>query len=278
MINILLTGSSGYLGSEFIKAYSDKYKISKFSLQLQKFEDINFYNINSILHCAGIVHQGNKASSESYQDVNVNYPVHLAKLAKANGVKQFIFISSVAVYGTSQYIDELSTCNPCNDYGQCKLEAEKELLKLNDSNFLISIIRIPMIYGSQAPGNIKAITKLVHWMPIIPLGNINNKRSFISIQNLVYCIHNILKQQKEGVFLLADDECISTSNLIKALIKNNKKKRILLNGKIIEFFIRNFTPTIHNKLWGDLVIDASLSKKELGLDLPIIEEFGFNDI
>lgn len=278
MFRLLVTGSSGYLGSQFIKECSDKYFISRFSLQSQSLKHIDFDRLDAVLHCAGIVHQGQKVSSKKYNRVNVKYPIDLAKLAKANGVKQFVFISSVSVYGSREYIDEESICNPLSKYAQSKLKAENRLLELNDDQFTISILRIPMIYGPHAPGNIQSVIKLVDYLPIIPLGNINNRRSFISIRNLVHSIDRVLNCRKGGIFLLADNETISTSSLISIIIKGIKKNRLLLDSGLIRLFVRLLAPSVYKKLWGDLVINSRVSKELLSLDFPDDVKTGLADM
>lgn len=278
MFNLLVTGSSGYLGSQFIKQCAQKYRISQFSLQSQSLEDIDFDGLDAVLHCAGIVHQGQNVSSSEYDRVNTIYPVEMARLAKANGLKQFVFISSVSVYGPMEYIDEDSDCNPRTKYGKSKLEAENRLFELNDCNFIVSILRIPMIYGPQAPGNIQSIIRLVNYLPIIPLGNINNRRSFISIQNLVYSIDQILKLQKEGIFLLSDDEPISTSSLVEILIRAASKRRFIVNSMLLSPFVRLLMPKMYQKLWGDSFINSAESKKSLNLHFPVKVEDGLKKI
>ena len=277
-MNILITGSSGYLGSHFIKDNAKKYCISCFSLQSQHIEDINFQKLDAVLHFAGIVHQGQKVSSCEYERVNIKYPVELATLAKANGVRQFVFISSISVYGSMEYIDEKSNCNPHTKYGHSKFQAENRLMELNDSQFTVSILRIPMVYGPQAPGNIQSVFKLVKYLPIIPLGNINNERSFISIQNLTYSIDRVLNCQKGGIFLLADDETISTSSLVSILIKGIKKNRIILDSALIKHPCRLLAPSIYKKLWKNLVINCHVSKGLLSLDFPVDIKEGLKDM
>ena len=126
--NVLVTGSNGYLGSSFINQYKNKYKFENFSLLTQKLEDINFDSVDIVLHCAALVHQKIEHSYEKYHEINVEYPLKLAKLAKENGVKQFVFISTIAVYGEDEgKLDENTVCNPITPYGKSKLEAEKEL-------------------------------------------------------------------------------------------------------------------------------------------------------
>ncbi len=273
--NVLVTGSNGYLGSSFINQYKNKYKFENFSLLTQKLEDINFDSVDIVLHCAALVHQKIEHSYEKYHEINVEYPLKLAKLAKENGVKQFVFISTIAVYGEDEEkLDENTVCNPITPYGKSKLAAEKELLKLNDDNFVVSIIRPPMIYGKNAPGNIDSLIKLVKKLPIIPLGGIENKRSFISIQNLCHMIDEIITQQKAGVFLASDDEPLSTSRLIELIAKNLNKKVYLIKIPFFESFLKLVKPSFHKRLYGSLEVDNSITKEKLNLKNPYSVEDG----
>ena len=275
MNKILLTGSTGYLGSSFLKQYKNKYSFEKFSLLNQKLKDINFDSIDIILHCAALVHQKVEHSYEKYHEINVDYPIKLAKLAKQNGVKQFIFISTIAVYGEDiQKLDENTTSNPITPYGKSKLEAENQLLELNDDNFVVSIIRPPMIYGKKAPGNIDSLVKLVKKLPVIPLGKIDNKRSFISIQNLCYIIDEIITQKQNGIFLASDDEPLSTSKLIELISKNLDKKIYLIKIPFFESLLKLVKPSFHKRLYGSLEVDNTLTKEKLNLSNPYSVEDG----
>ncbi len=275
MNKILLTGSNGYLGSSFINQYKNKYIFEKFSLLSQKLDNINFDNIDIVLHCAALVHQKVEHSYENYHEINVDYPIKLAKLAKENGVKQYVFISTIAVYGEDkEKLDENTICNPITPYGKSKLEAEKELLKLNDDSFIVSIIRSPMIYGKNAPGNIDSLIKLVKKLLIIPLGKIENKRTFISIQSLCYIINEVIIQQKSGIFLASDDEAISTSKLIELIAKSLDKKIYLIKIPFFESLLKLLKPSFHKRLYGSLEIDNSITKEKLNLKNPYSVEDG----
>ena len=275
MKKLLITGSNGYLASNFLNQYKKVYDFEKFSLLNQNIEDINFDNIDIILHCAALVHQKIELSYEKYYEINVEYPVKLAKLAKQNSVKQFVFISTIAVYGEeNESLDENTICNPITPYGKSKLEAEKGLLKLNDDSFIVSIIRPPMIYGNNAPGNIDSLLKIVKKLPIIPLGKIDNKRSFISIQNLCHMIDEIITKQKAGVFLASDDEAISTSRLIELIAKNLDKKIYLVKIPFFETLLKILKPSFHKRLYGSLEIDNTITKEKLNLKNPYSVEDG----
>jgi UDP-glucose 4-epimerase len=274
-MRILITGSSGYVGSSFLNQYKNKYLSEKFSLLKYKIEEVNLKNIDTVLHCAALVHQKVEHPYAKYQEVNVEYPVKLAKLAKQNGVKQFVFMSTIAVYGKEQQIlDENTICNPTTPYGKSKLEAEKELLKLNDENFIVSIIRSPMIYGQNAPGNIDNLVKLIKKVPVIPLGSIDNRRSFISIQNLCHMIDVIITQQQKGIFLACDDEPLSTSRLCELIAKNLNKKIYLVKVPLFESLLKIFKTPFHKRLYGSLEIDNSITKEKLNLSNPYSIEEG----
>ena len=227
--------------------------------------------MNTVLHCAALVHQKTNHSYKKNYEINVEYPVNLAKLAKVNGVKQFIFISTIAVYGED--LEKLSE-NPITPYGKSKLEAEMQLLELNDENFVVSIIRPPMVYGKNAPGNIDSLVKLVNKVPIIPLGKIENKRSFIYIGNLCHLVDKLIQLQQAGVFLASDDEPLSTSKLIELIAKNLNKKTYLLKIPFFETLLKLIKPSFHKRLYGSLEVDNSITKKKLNLINPHTVEEG----
>lgn len=273
--NVLVTGSNGYLGNSFINQYKNKYKFENFSLLTQKLEDINFDSVDIVLHCAALVHQKIEHSYEKYHEINVEYPLKLAKLAKENGVKQFVFISTIAVYGEDEEkLDENTVCNPITPYGKSKLEAEKELPELSDDSFIVSIIRPPMIYGKDAPGNIESLLKIVKKLPIIPLGGIENKRSFVSIQNLCHLVDVAIDQQKAGVFLASDDEPLSTSRLIELIAKKLNKKIYLIKIPFFETLLKVVKPSFYKRLYGSLEVDNSITKEKLNLKNPYSVEDG----
>lgn len=269
-MKILITGSNGYLGSSFINSYQNKYDFEKFSLLTQTLEDCNLDSVDTVLHCAALVHQKQEHSYEKYHEINVVYPVKLARLAKQNGAKQFVFISTVAVYGEDEEkLDENTICNPATTYGKSKLEAEKKLLELNDDNFVVSIIRPPMIYGKDAPGNIASLVKLVKKVPIIPLGGICNKRSFVSVQNLCHMIDEVIIQRENGIFLASDDEPLSTSRLVELIAKNLEKKVYLVKIPFFAALLKVVKPSFHKRLYGSLEVDARATQVKLNLQNPL---------
>lgn len=275
MNTILVTGSNGYLGNSFINQYKDKYIFEEFSLLNKKIEDINFDNISIVLHCAALVHQKVEHFYEKYYEINVDYPLKLARLAKSSGVKQFIFISTIAVYSKDiENIYESSSCNPTTPYSKSKLDAEKKLMDLSNEIFTVSIIRPPMVYGKNAPGNIDSLIKLVTTLAIIPLGKIKNKRSFVYVGNLCAMIERIIETKKSGIFLACDDMPLSTTGLIELIALGMGKKVYLFRLPFFKEILKWIKPSIYKRLYESLEVNNSQTKKLLDFKNPYTVEEG----
>ena len=275
VLKILVTGSSGYIGSNFINYFSNKYSFIRFSLLKSPLNSIDFANIDTVLHCAALVHQKMGIPYKEYLEVNVNYPILLAKKAKESGVKQFVFISTVAVYGEeNRLLKESTVCKPETSYGKSKFEAEKLLQELENDNFIVSIIRPPMVYGEDAPGNIEALVKLVKKIPLLPFGKIGNRRSFVYIGNLCHLIDAVLEKRQSGVFLASDDKPLSTTRLIELISDALGKKVYLVKIPFFEALLKMLKPSLHKKLYESLEVDNSSTKEVLGLKDPYDIEDG----
>ena len=277
MKTILVTGANGYIGGSFIKKYLHEFSFKKFSLLNDQLENIDFKDIDIVLHCAALVHQKSETNYARYNQINVEYPLELAKSAKKNNVKQFVFISTIAVYGEdNDRLNESTQCHPTSLYGKSKLDAENKLMMLADDNFTISIIRPPMVYGKDAPGNINSLIKLVKAMPIIPLGGIDNKRSFIYISNLCSLIAAVIERKMGGISLASDDTPISTTELINLIAQNLNKKVYLVKIPLFETFLKLLKPSFHQRLYGSLEVDNHLTKEKLNFKNPYSPQEGIN--
>jgi len=274
-MNILITGSHGYVGSNFINAYKHKHIFSTFSLQKHSLNELHIENIDTVLHCAALVHKKDKFNHEQYYEINTIYPIELAKKAKKYGVKQFIFLSSIAVYGsTLTCIDENSECVPDTPYGKSKLVAEKGLKEVEDENFTVSIVRFPMVYGKNAPGNIKNLIRIIQKMPILPFKDIDNKRSFIYIDNLLGMLQQIVILKKGGVFLASDDQTISTTHLIQNISQRLHLKHYFIAVPFFEKVLKIINPSLHKKLYDDLIVHNTQSKEKLNYTNPYTTDEG----
>lgn len=290
MSKLLITGSNGFIGNYFINNYKNKYDIKTFSFLKDDINRLDCNSIDIVFHLSAIVHQMGGASISEYEKINVTQTLQLAKKAKESGVKHFVFMSTVKVYGeeTNSIYTENTVCNPEDDYGKSKLKAEHELQKLEDENFKISIIRTPIVYGYGVKANIKNLISLVNKVPVLPFGKIKNKRSMVYIGNLCHLVDEIIIQKKSGIFLACDDEPLSTSKLIDLIAKNldlvkrsgcgtitlYDKKIYLIKIPFFETLLKILKPSFHKRLYGSLEIDNTITKEKLNLKNPYSVEDG----
>lgn len=276
MKRMVLTGSNGFVGSYFVDKYSSKYEIQKFSFLHDDFYLLDLKGVNVVVHLSALVHQMGGISADEYEKVNVTQTLDLAKKAKSSGVKQFIFMSTVKVYGeeTEGAYTENSVCHPEDEYGKSKLKAEQELQKLEDESFKISIIRTPIVYGYGVKANIKSLVNLVKEVPVLPFGKINNIRSMVYVGNLCHLIDVVIQNTACGMFLASDDEPVSTTKLIELIAKNLDKKIYLINIPFFEILLKLLKPSFHKRLYGSLGVDNTITKEKLDLKNPYSVENG----
>lgn len=275
-MKLLITGSNGFIGNYFINNYKSKYNIETFSFLKDDINSLDCRYLDAVFHLSALVHQMGGASASEYEKINVTQTIELAKKAKESGVKHFVFMSTVKVYGeeTNSKYTENTVCNPEDDYGKSKLKAEYELQKLEDENFEISIIRTPIVYGYGVKANIKNLISLVNKVPLLPLGKIKNKRSMVYIGNLCHLVDEIITQEKQGIFLACDDEPLSTSKLIELISKNLNKKIYLIKIPFFESLLKILKPSFHKRLYGSLEVDNNITKEKLNLINPYSVENG----
>jgi len=265
MKTILLTGASGFVGSYFQAKYAQSYNIRTFSFLHDSFDALHVKGVDVVFHLSALVHQMGGADEEEYERVNVTQTVELAKKAKESGVRQFVFMSTVKVYGEENDVPytEMTPCKPEDAYGKSKLKAENELKKLESEHFKVSIVRTPIVYGYGVKANIKNLISLVKKVPVLPFGKINNKRSMVYVGNLCFIVDAVIKQQKQGVFLAADMEALSTTRLIELIADALGKKVYLVRVPFFESLLKLAKPSFHKRLYGSLEVDNTQTMKRL---------------
>lgn len=290
-MKILITGASGFVGRYLVNELAQLHEIiacvrKKGNLlpsSVQQIISNNFYDIaipqdiNVIVHLAGVAHNKNNSVNE-FEKINVDGTLELARKALKANVKRFIFISSIGVNGYNTYnrsFTEKDIPNPINDYTLSKYQAEvglEELFKGTKTDLVI--IRPPLIYAHDAPGNFASLLKLIDMGLPLPFGCANNKRSFISVHNLVnfilYCIN--YPSQINETFVIADDQRISTKQLVTSISKGMGKTNLLLPVpaypiKLAANFIGK--KMLYDQLFGDLEIDNTKAKKILNWQPPV---------
>ena len=278
MNKLLITGSSGFIGSYFLQKYKENYDIATFSFLQDEFDSLSCDGVDVVLHLSALVHQMGGASEAEYERVNVAQTLRLATKAKESGVGHFVFMSSVKVYGEESdgVYAEQTPLHPEDAYGRSKRDAEEALLKLEDECFRVSIVRTPIVYGYGVKANIKSLVSLVKRAPLLPFGDIVNKRSMVYVGNLCHLVDEVITQKDSGIFLASDDEPLSTTRLIELIADALGKKVTLVKVPFFESALKLFKPSFHKRLYGSLELDNSLTKARLNLKNPYSVEEGIS--
>lgn len=279
---ILITGASGFLGTHTVPYLKRFFDVQTLSLRDdQVINNYTFSHVDVVVYLTGIAHQSKKMDSTLYYTINRDMAVMLARKAKANGVSQFVYISSIKAIGEGGkgIYKEGNACHPLTDYGKSKLQAEQELLKLSDDQFVVSVIRPAVVYGKGAKGNIDKLMKLIDRLPVIPLGGIVNRRSMVYVGNFLALLKSVINNAMPGIFIAADKETKSTSDMvveINRLMPNHKK--IIALPKFMRNFIRMVLPAMYNKLFEDFEVDNTLTNQRLNFTPPYSFEDGMREM
>lgn len=233
-----------------------------------------------LVHCAARAHMLNDDSDEPWQEfyrANVQGPLNLARQAAQAGVKRFVFISSIGVNGNrnTEPFTERHTPQPTEPYARSKWEAEEELRKLSsETGMELVIIRPPLVYGPGAPGNFGLLTKVATSGLPLPLAGIHNRRSFVSLWNLVDFIARCIDQPEAHgeTFVVADGEDVSTTELLRKLAHAaDKPSRLfwlpapLLKAGATALGKRG----VYDRLFDSLQVDASHARHTLDWVPPL---------
>ncbi len=295
MMKIAITGSSGYLGKKLCaqleKEHFNVLKITRSGpsasiTNIDKDTDWSFLkDSHTVVHLAAKVHDA-KATRDECHSINFEGTANLASQCEKLGIKRFIFISTVAVYGEESLhiITEKKASLALSPYAKSKLDAEVFLKdKFENSQMEIITLQLPMVYGKNAPGNFSKLAKILKLGLPLPLGGIHNKKSFLFIGNFVNGLLKIIQsnQRLSGVYLLTDDTPMSTSQLLKLMKKAGSYKSLLIP---IPTFLLKLIGLLTGKsqeiakMTANLEIDNSKFKTNFDWSPPFSNEEAMDDI
>ncbi|AIQ25716.1 NAD-dependent epimerase/dehydratase family protein [Paenibacillus sp. FSL H7-0737] len=264
---ILITGKESYIGTSFIRwiqQWPDKYSIDTLSVRDSLWKEKDFKGYDVVFHVAGIAHvKESKENTNLYYEVNRDLAHEVAQKTKLDGVKQFIFLSSMSVYGkVSGMIDQGTHVNPISSYGKSKLQAEKLITPMANENFRVAVLRPPMVYGKGCKGNYPKLVGSIKKINYFP--NIKNQRSMIYVENLCEFVRHLIDDGGSGLYFPQNNEYVSTSDMVKLTAEAYGEKVVFIN--LVNPIIRLLRKKniIVNKVFGDLTYEKKMSvyKKE----------------
>jgi nucleoside-diphosphate-sugar epimerase len=282
MKKILITGANSFIGTNFrrISKYQNSEEVS---LKENSPDEIDFSQFEIVLHLAAIVHQSKKIDAAEYFYVNRDLCLRVAEQAKRAGVRQFIFLSTIKVYGRhSDYSgiwNEDSVCDPEDTYGRSKFEAELGLKKLESTDFTVSIVRTPIVYGPGVTANILKLIKLIKTSPVLPFRQVNNNRHYTYVVNLIGFIDRIIERRASGIFIAMDDKALSTTELVMNLSYLLHQKPVLF--RLPEFVIKvgvTLMPDIFERLYRSFYMDNTKTKRILDYSPPYSTAEGLTEM
>ncbi len=219
---IIITGAGSYIGASFerwLTQWPDDYHVTTVDMLDGRWKERSFAGADAVFHVAGIAHvSADPALKDKYMTVNRDLAVETANKAKTEGVRQFVLMSSMIVYGDRAERIELNTAPaPSDFYGQSKWEADQGVRALADEAFRAAVIRCPVVYGPGCKGNFPRLLRLADITPVFP--RVGNERSMIYIDNLCEFVRALIDGGQGGVFFPQNEEYVSTDGVIAAYRK-----------------------------------------------------------
>jgi len=271
MKKILITGANSYVGTSlerYLSQWPEQYKVDTISLRGESWKEASFAGYDALFHVAGLVHR-EKAKNDpeqaaEYDRVNHLLALETAKKAKAEGVGQFLFMSSASVYGLTApfgkvvMITKDTPLNPVDNYGISKKKAEEDLTALACETFRVAILRPPMIYGKNCKGNYRTLARLANKLPLFPW--VDNQRSMLYMDNLSEFVRLLIDDRAAGVFCPQNSEYVCTSEMVNLIAHCHGKSILMVKGVSWALKLLRPATAMVDKAFGSLYYDPELSK------------------
>lgn len=267
MLNIVITGSGSFIGNALrrrLEEFPQDYAAKMVSVRGDDWRAAGFAGMDCVVHAAGIAHVRSDPDMEGlYEAVNRDLTLEVARRARADGVRQFIFLSSMIVYGQASpagrpwQIRADTPPAPVNAYARSKLEAEAGLRSLENERFRVAVVRPPMVYGKGCKGNYNALVRLADALPVFPA--LDNTRSVLYVENLAECLRLIIDSGQGGLFFPQDENTVSVREMAR-MIARARGKRLRFTRCLNPFVRLLGRRGIVRRAFGDMNYDLNMSR------------------
>lgn len=231
-MRILVLGKSGFVSRKFQQYMLENHPdttVDAISLRDEAIENLNFKNYDIVFNTIGLAHNNARmGTEEQFMYLNTELPPKLGEIARRDGVKTYIHMSSSIIYGSnrslvdSYVIDKDTPISPEGIYGRSKFLGEAKVMDLQTSDFHVAVIRSPLVYDETVGDNFGLLVKYARFMPIVP--DINNSQSMIYSENLCELVYLIAESNQEGIYFPQQDEYFCTSQFVSDMAKTLGRK------------------------------------------------------
>jgi len=268
MNSILIIGKDSYIGNHVDKWLTRAgFCVEQLDVLVEDWRVFDYSVFDVVIHVAGIVHQPKCKNWDLYKRVNTDMPIAIATMAKEQGVKQYVFFSTMGVYGLHKKLRKNVVENDTpllseSMYGKSKRLAEEGLFKLQDNSFTVTCVRPPSVYGKGCRGGyITGFTTIARRFPVIPYAYQDVKQSMLFIDNLCELVRLLVKNRMSGVFCPQDDVAVSANEILSTISEGIGKH--YRSSKMLGWFVKllRFLPIV-NKVYGGIEYDKELSQIE----------------
>lgn len=272
---VLITGAGSYIGMavrDWLAEFGGHYEVTELDVHGSQWKEYDFSGYDTVFHVAGIAHvdtgKVSKEQKQLYYEVNRDLAVSAAQKAKDSGVRQFILMSSMIVYGESvppgqgkRRITRKTRPQPASVYGNSKWQGERGVRSLESPDFKVCVLRPPMIYGSRCRGNYKMLAKIAAAAPVFPA--VKNERSVLHIDNLCEFVRLMIENGEAGIFFPQNDSYADTSGLVRLIAKAGGRKiwmaKALAPAAVFAASVPGKIGSMAGKAFGSFSYDLNMS-------------------
>ena len=277
-MKVLIVGKNSYIaqrvGAWFIKKPAPP-EVESISVRDDSWRQLDLSAFDAVIYTAAIVHRKDDVPEELYDAVNAQQPFAFAQAAKAAGVRQFVFLSTMGVYGqvkklpAGNIVDAQTPLKPFPGYGSSKLKGERLIQSLADESFRVSIIRPANVYGKGCKGGyISGFAKITSMLPVLPRAFEESRQGMLFVDNLAELCWLAVHADCSGVYPAQDRTPVSAYDIMRAMAECICPKKKTLRGEAALKLIQG--NALVTKLFGGVSYAEDYAKCPLG-DYQLVE-------
>lgn len=277
-MKVLIVGKNSYIAQRTGAWFEKKpvpAEVEYISVRDDSWRQKNLTGFDAVIYTAAIVHRKDAVPEEMYDAVNAQQPFAFAQAAKAAGVKQFVFLSTMGVYGQDKrlpagnIVDENTPLKPFPGYGSSKLKGERLLQSLQDESFHVSIIRPANVYGRGCKGGyISGFAKITAKLPVLPRAFEGSRQGMLFVDNLAELCWLAVNADCSGVYPAQDRTPVSAYDIMRAMADCVCPRKKAIRGEAALKLVQG--NALVNKLFGGVSYAEDYAKCPLG-DYQLVE-------